>query len=85
MNPPDKSPTIIIHEDSDSLEELSEYLDVLSSSARREMLGTQGCTRAAPAGRFRPSKARRLSAVMHGATQGEPNSPDGGSLERLRV
>ena len=34
MNPADKSPTIIIHEESDSLEELSEYLDVLSSSAR---------------------------------------------------
>ena len=34
MNPADKSPTIIVHEDSDSLEELSEYLDVLSSSAR---------------------------------------------------
>jgi DNA-binding transcriptional ArsR family regulator len=38
MNPPDKSPTIIIHEDSDSLEELSEYLDVLSSSARLRIL-----------------------------------------------
>jgi hypothetical protein len=34
MNQADKSPTIIIREDSDSLEELSEYLDVLSSSAR---------------------------------------------------
>lgn len=34
MNPADKSPTIIVHEDLDSLEELSEYLDVLSSSAR---------------------------------------------------
>jgi DNA-binding transcriptional ArsR family regulator len=34
MNPADKSPTIIVHEESDSLEELSEYLDVLSSSAR---------------------------------------------------
>ena len=34
MNLADKSPTIIVHEDSDSLEELSEYLDVLSSSAR---------------------------------------------------
>jgi pSer/pThr/pTyr-binding forkhead associated (FHA) protein len=38
MNPADKSPTIIIHEDSDSLEELSEYLDVLSSSARLRIL-----------------------------------------------
>ena len=38
MNPADKSPTIIVHEDSDSLEELSEYLDVLSSSARLRIL-----------------------------------------------
>ncbi len=34
MDPEDKSPTIIVHEESDSLEELSDYLDVLSSSAR---------------------------------------------------
>ena len=38
MNPADKSPTIIVHEDSDSLEELSEYLDVLSSSVRLRIL-----------------------------------------------
>jgi hypothetical protein len=38
MEPADKSPTIIIHEESDSLEELSEYLDVLSSSARLRIL-----------------------------------------------
>jgi DNA-binding transcriptional ArsR family regulator len=38
MNSEDKSPTIIIHNDSDSLEELSEYLDVLSSSARLRIL-----------------------------------------------
>lgn len=38
MDPSDKSPTIIIHEESDSLEELSEYLDVLSSSARLRIL-----------------------------------------------
>jgi len=38
MKAEDKSPTIIIHEDSDSLEELSEYLDVLSSSARLRIL-----------------------------------------------
>jgi hypothetical protein len=38
MNSADKSPTIIIHEDADSLEELSEYLDVLSSSARLRIL-----------------------------------------------
>jgi DNA-binding transcriptional ArsR family regulator len=38
MNQADKSPTIIIREDSDSLEELSEYLDVLSSSARLRIL-----------------------------------------------
>jgi DNA-binding transcriptional ArsR family regulator len=38
MNPADKSPTIILHEESDSLEELSEYLDVLSSSARLRIL-----------------------------------------------
>jgi DNA-binding transcriptional ArsR family regulator len=38
MEPADKSPTIIIHEESDSVEELSEYLDVLSSSARLRIL-----------------------------------------------
>jgi DNA-binding transcriptional ArsR family regulator len=38
MDPADKSPTIIIDDDSDSLEELSEYLDVLSSSARLRIL-----------------------------------------------
>jgi len=38
MKSPDKSPTIIVHEDTDSLEELSEYLDVLSSSARLRIL-----------------------------------------------
>nr|WP_321351436.1 FHA domain-containing protein [uncultured Methanoregula sp.] len=38
MNPADKSPTLIVHEESDSLEELSEYLDVLSSSARLRIL-----------------------------------------------
>jgi pSer/pThr/pTyr-binding forkhead associated (FHA) protein len=38
MNPADKCPTIIVHEDSDSLEELSEYLDVLSSNVRLRIL-----------------------------------------------
>lgn len=38
MNSADKSPTIIVHENTDSLEELSEYLDVLSSSARLRIL-----------------------------------------------
>jgi DNA-binding transcriptional ArsR family regulator len=38
MNPADKRPTIIVNEDSDSLEELSEYLDVLSSSVRLRIL-----------------------------------------------
>jgi hypothetical protein len=38
MDPLDKSPTLIIPEESDSLEELSEYLDVLSSSARLRIL-----------------------------------------------
>lgn len=38
MDPADKSPTIIVHEESESLEELSEYLDVLSSSARLRIL-----------------------------------------------
>jgi len=38
MDPQDKSPTIIVHDESDSLEELSEYLDVLSSSARLRIL-----------------------------------------------
>ncbi len=38
MNTADKSPTIIVHDESDSVEELSEYLDVLSSSARLRIL-----------------------------------------------
>ena len=38
MDPADKSPTIIVHDESDSLEELSDYLDVLSSSARLRIL-----------------------------------------------
>lgn len=38
MDTHDKSPTLIVNEDSDSLEELSEYLDVLSSSARLRIL-----------------------------------------------
>src|SRR5512139_1173206 len=38
MDPADRHPTIIVHEEADSLEELSEYLDVLSSSARLRIL-----------------------------------------------
>ncbi|MCK9580184.1 MAG: FHA domain-containing protein [Methanoregula sp.] len=38
MDPHDKSPTLIVPEESDSLEELSDYLDVLSSSARLRIL-----------------------------------------------
>jgi len=38
MNPEDKSPTIVARSTSDSLDELSEYLDVLSSSARLRIL-----------------------------------------------
>jgi len=38
MNPEDKSPTLVIAESTDSLDELSEYLDVLSSSARLKIL-----------------------------------------------
>jgi hypothetical protein len=38
MNPADKSPTLIVPDESDSLEELSDYLDVLSSSARLRIL-----------------------------------------------
>ena len=34
MNPADKFPTIVVEDAEDSLDELSEYLDVLSSSAR---------------------------------------------------
>ena len=34
MDPADKSPTIVVEDTEDSLDELSEYLDVLSSSAR---------------------------------------------------
>ena len=38
MDPDDKSPTLIVPAESDSLEELSDYLDVLSSSARLRIL-----------------------------------------------
>ncbi len=38
MNPEDRSPTLIVDEHGDSLDELSEYLDVLSSSARLKIL-----------------------------------------------
>jgi hypothetical protein len=38
MNTEDKSPTLIIDDSSDSLDELSEYLDVLSSNARLKIL-----------------------------------------------
>ena len=38
MDTEDNSPTIVIHEDSDSLDELSEYLDVLSSSSRLRIM-----------------------------------------------
>ena len=34
MDPADKSPTIVVEDTAESLDELSEYLDVLSSSAR---------------------------------------------------
>ena len=38
MNPEDKSPTLVISDSRNSLDELSEYLDVLSSSARLRIL-----------------------------------------------
>ncbi len=38
MNPEDRSPTLVVDSSSDSLDELSEYLDVLSSSARLKIL-----------------------------------------------
>ncbi|WAC04615.1 MAG: FHA domain-containing protein [Methanoregula sp.] len=38
MIPKDKSPTLIVSDSSDSLDELSEYLEVLSSSARLRIL-----------------------------------------------
>ncbi|MEN6395228.1 MAG: FHA domain-containing protein [Methanoregula sp.] len=38
MNPADKSPTIIVEDTTESLNELSEYLDVLSSSARLKIV-----------------------------------------------
>jgi hypothetical protein len=38
MDKEDKSPTIVVEANSDSLEELSEYLDVLSSSARLKII-----------------------------------------------
>ena len=36
MDPADKSPTIVVEDTADSLDELSEYLDVLSSSAQAQ-------------------------------------------------
>ena len=36
MDPADKSPTIVVEDTAKSLDELSEYLDVLSSSARQD-------------------------------------------------
>ena len=38
MDPADKSPTIVVEDTADSLDELSEYLDVLSSSARLKIV-----------------------------------------------
>ncbi|HNX17707.1 MAG TPA: FHA domain-containing protein [Methanoregula sp.] len=38
MNPADKFPTIVVEDTSESLDELSEYLDVLSSSARLKIV-----------------------------------------------
>jgi DNA-binding transcriptional ArsR family regulator len=38
MKPRDRSPTIVVEDPADSLDELSEYLDVLSSSARLRIL-----------------------------------------------
>lgn len=38
MDPEDKSPTLVVEGTTDSLDELSEYLDVLSSSARLRIL-----------------------------------------------
>jgi predicted transcriptional regulator len=38
MNPDNKSPTLIVNDSSDSVDELSEYLDVLSSNVRLRIL-----------------------------------------------
>ena len=53
MNPADKSPTIVVEDTEDSLDELSEYLDVLSSSARLRIV------------KFLEKKPRDARAISH--------------------
>jgi DNA-binding HxlR family transcriptional regulator len=54
MDPADKSPTIVVEEDTaESLDELSEYLDVLSSSARLKIV------------KFLEKKPRDARAISH--------------------
>ena len=53
MDPADKSPTIVVEDTADSLDELSEYLDVLSSSARLKIV------------KFLEKKPRDARAISH--------------------
>lgn len=53
MNPADKFPTIVVEDTSDSLDELSEFLDVLSSSARLKIV------------KFLEKKPRDARAISH--------------------
>ena len=53
MDAADKSPTIIVEDTEDSLDELSEYLDVLSSSARLKIV------------KFLEKKPRDARAISH--------------------
>ncbi len=53
MNPVDKSPTIIVADSTESLDELSDYLDVLSSSARLKIV------------KFLEKKPRDARAISH--------------------
>jgi len=53
MDPEDKSPTIVVEDTAESLDELSEYLDVLSSSARLKIV------------KFLEKKPRDARAISH--------------------
>ena len=53
MDPADKSPTIVVEDTAESLDELSEYLDVLSSSARLRIV------------KFLEKKPRDARAISH--------------------
>jgi pSer/pThr/pTyr-binding forkhead associated (FHA) protein len=53
MDPADKSPTIVVEDTAESLDELSDYLDVLSSSARLKIV------------KFLEKKPRDARAISH--------------------